>query len=95
MQVFCKPLLHNLYLVYAIMKCLNLIGQCEASKSLRSTIRGLYMWSPPPKLGAAFATTMFFFMEKSADKNTILLIQSINSYLLLRRTNINKSHHGC
>ena len=32
-----------LFLEYAIMKCLNLIGQCEGSKSLRDTVRGLYM----------------------------------------------------
>ena len=30
-------------LEYAIMKCLNLIGQCEGSKSLRATVHGLYM----------------------------------------------------
>ena len=30
-------------LEYAIMKCLNLIGQCEGFKSLRATIHGLYM----------------------------------------------------
>ena len=34
---------HYHHLEYAIMKCLNLIGQCEGSKSLRATIRGLYM----------------------------------------------------
>ena len=47
-------------LEYAIMKCLNLIGQCEGSKSLRATVHGLYMWSPPSKLQAAFATTTLF-----------------------------------
>ena len=30
-------------LEYAITKCLNLIGQCEGSKSLRATVRGFYM----------------------------------------------------
>ena len=33
----------SLFLEYAIMKCLNLIGQCEGPKSLRATVRGLYM----------------------------------------------------
>ena len=37
------PSASNLYLEYAVMKCLNLIGQCEGSKSLRATVRGLYM----------------------------------------------------
>ena len=36
-QFYCLCLEH------AVMKCLNLIGQYEGSKSLRATIRGLYM----------------------------------------------------
>ena len=30
-------------LEYAIMRCLNLIGQCQGSKLLRATVRGLYI----------------------------------------------------
>jgi len=63
------------------MKCFNLIGQCESSKSLRATVRRLYMWSPPSKVQAAFVTTMLLMdtLKKSDDKNTILLIQNINN----------------
>ena len=59
---------YNIILEYAIIKCLNLIGQCEGSESLRATVRGLYM-STPPAIEAAFATKMLF-MDTSNDKNT-------------------------
>ena len=40
-QIFCLPI--TVLLEHAIMKCLNLIGQYEGFKSLRATVRGLYM----------------------------------------------------
>ena len=42
------------------MKCLNLIGQCEGSKSLGATVCGFYMLTPPPRVEGTFATTVLF-----------------------------------
>ena len=48
-------------LEYAIMKCLNLIGLCEGSKSFRATIRGLYIHvESAPQGRLTFETTVLF-----------------------------------
>ena len=38
-----RDVTYSAFIEYAVMKCLNLIGQCEGSTSLRATVHGRYM----------------------------------------------------
>ena len=66
------------------MKCLNLIGQCEVSKSLRATVHGIYTYSHVESIPKARSyicnnNVVYGYIIKSVNKNPVLLIQNINN----------------
>ena len=56
------------------MKCLKLIGQCEGSKSLRVTVRGLYSPTPQGRLTFCNNSVVCGYIKKVL---TLLFIQNM------------------